>query len=143
MSKKNIIFLLKTALWINVAGWGISIIGLISPSDNVFRWLKYMGSDFDFSPKLDYWLRMSAFVFCWVAALNVRAVLDYKNQQELIYWLSGLYICGGIILASTGITLHIPINECLQDVAFCLTTGLVIGIGNYKIHHLDKFKLAS
>ena len=130
MFKKQV-FLLKTALWISAIGWGISIIGVLAPSNNVFRWLKYMGSDFDFSPKLDYWLRMSAFVFCWVAALNVRAVLDYKNQQELIYWLAGLNIFGGIILCITGIKLNIPINECLQDVAFCLTTGLVIGIGNY------------
>lgn len=132
MNNKNIIFLLKTALWINVCGWGISIIGLIAPSDNVFRWLKYMGSDFNFSPKLDYWLRMAAFVFCWVAALNIRAVLDYKNQKELIYWLAGLNIFGGIILGIAGIQLNIPINEFIQDVGFCLTTGLVIGVGNYK-----------
>jgi len=131
MFKKQV-FLLKTALWISAIGWGISIIGVLAPSNNVFRWLKYMGSDFDFSPKLDYWLRMSAFVFCWVAALNVRAVLDYKNQQELIYWLAGLNICGAIVLIIAGFRLNIPLNEFLQDVLFCLSTGIIMGLANYK-----------
>jgi len=123
-------FLLKSALLINTLGWGISILGLIMPSATAFKWLAYMGCQTQYDPKLDYWLRMTAFVFCWVGALSFKAFLHPEKSKELILYLGVLNAVGGGVLILSGLKLDIPLDEFLYDSLFCLTTGAVMLIFN-------------
>ena len=125
-TKKQIRFLLKTALLVNTFGWGLSVLGLVMPSDTAFKWLSYMGCQAQYDPKLDYWLRMTAFVFCWVGVLSFRAFLNIEKSRELIFWLGILNTIGGFVLVFSGFKLNISLNEFLPDVLFCLTTGVVM-----------------
>ena len=133
VDRKKAILLLKSALLINSFGWGISFIGLFAPSQQAFKWLRAMGASFGYDAKLDYWLRMSALVFCWVGLLSLRAAFDYKNQRELIFWLAGLNLSGGLALFHAGTRLAIPVDEYISDCLFCLATGAVILISNLYI----------
>jgi len=119
-------FLLKSALLINAFGWGLSMLGLFMPSHIAFQWLSYMGCHAQYDPKLDYWLRMTAFVFCWVGALSFKAFLQPEKSKELIFYLGILNTVGGVILIFSGLKLNIPFNEFIPDSIFCLTTGAVM-----------------
>ena len=125
-SNKQLNFLLKTALLVNTFGWGLSILGLILPSENAFKWLVYMGCHAQYDPKLDYWLRMTAFVFTWIAFLSIKAFINPKKSKELILHLGILNTIGGFILIIAGVRLNIPINEFIPDALFCLSTGPVM-----------------
>ena len=125
-SDKQLNFLLKAALLVNAFGWGLSILGLILPSENAFNWLVYMGCHAQYDPKLDYWLRMTAFVFTWIAFLSIKAFINSEKSKELILHLGILNTIGGFILLIAGYKLNIPINEFLPDTLFCLSTGPVM-----------------
>ena len=125
-TKKQLRFLLKTALLVNAFGWGLSVLGLILPSESAFKWLAYMGCQTQYDPKLDYWLRMTAFVFCWVGFLSIKAFINVEKSGELILYLGILNTIGGLILVITGFQLNIPFDEFIPDSLFCLTTGPVI-----------------
>ena len=126
LSDRQLRFIAKSALLINSFGWGLSILGLVLPSESAFNWLAYMGCQVRYDPKLDYWLRMTAFVFCWVGFLSLKAFVQFERSTEMVFYLGVLNTIGGLILVITGFQLNIPFNEFIPDSLFCLSTGSVM-----------------
>lgn len=116
---------LRGVLAICACGWGISVFAVFLPPEMAFAHLERLsGRDVDPTPALTYWLRMAGAGFTFIGLLFGRAAIWPDRSPRLTRALLVFQLATGAILLWAGKSSGLWLWSYLNDVLFCLTTGV-------------------
>ncbi len=125
--------ILKVVLLSAAIGWGISAVGIFLPWSVARNQLYSLGCDIPNDPMLNYWFRMTACGFTFIACQFVYMAINLQNKIKLICFAGYFQVFLGIILFGYGIMLDLFFIPYLIDSCFCLFVGLALIISCYKM----------
>ena len=115
----------KIFLAAGAIGWGIAILGVLLPWDEMTPMLQSMGASTDFDDvQLRYWLRMACGGWSIIGFLFLIVLLKPAKYGNIVPLLAAGSIFEGIVLLVHGLLLRVPLFPFAGDVLFCLVVGI-------------------
>lgn len=122
--EKHILAILRILLLAGAFGWGISVFGVFLPWVTVISQLEGLGAqNIPSDPMLNYWLRMTAVAFSFIAILFLLCAFDPRKYAMLLPWLASFMIAEAFILFTYGLLLNLHLIPFIIDASFCIAIG--------------------
>lgn len=116
----------RLLLCAGMAGWGISILGVLLPWSAMDAILRNMGAAHPIDdPQLRYWFRMATASWSIIGMFYAAALFRPKKYGNLLPLLALGSLFEGVVLLIHGWSLNLPPLPFYGDVLF----GLGIGVG--------------
>lgn len=120
-------------LLVAALGWGISAIGIFLPWPLVVNQLQYLGAEIPNDPMLNYWFRMTACGFTFIACTFIYMSINPQKNLRLIQIAGYFKIFLGVLLLIYGVMLNLFIIPYIVDSCFCLLIGIILVSSCWKI----------